>query len=211
MYLSAADIAEIEEVVYSCLNLSRGTIEVSSDSSYTIVNSISVTVIDNSIYNVIARFSLTELPGCCGVIVSHGTNINELYRGKGLGAKLAKIKQKLSKDWGYTVMICTDIAYNVPQRRILESNGWETAASFVNMRTDNDINIDVKHLYGDSIIKKIKRARSKTYHPFKYMIHVLKKATNKIKQNRGKNYDIEHLINKLAASCDRKKHTRSGK
>ena len=103
----------------------------------------------------LATFSLSELPGCCGVVVSHGTWIIAGYRNKGLGTLLADIKIEIAKYWGYTIMLCTDIAGNTPQRKILDSNNWKTIGSFINKRTGNDINIDVKHLYSGEITKVI--------------------------------------------------------
>lgn len=122
----------------------------------------------------ILQFSLSELPGCCGVVVSHGTWIKPEYRAMGIGKELSKIKMDIARYWGYTLMICTDRNDNTPQRRILKNNGWETVDSFVNLRTGNLINIDIKYLQDKTIDKIDKKVKSGLTYPFKYILNMLK-------------------------------------
>lgn len=176
MNLSTKDIIEIETAVCDCLGIDKKHIDIQQE-DYNHTMSIWISNTNEQIN--IAQFNLTEMPGCCGIIISYGTYICPAYRNKGLGKKLAVLKQRLAKEWGYTVMICTDIAENKPQRKILDHNNWETVASFKNRRTANPINIDVKHLYGESVLKNIKHSASKLSYPFKYMMSILKKTAKK--------------------------------
>jgi hypothetical protein len=97
------------------------------------------TVFDNDEF--IGTFSLQQLPGCCGVCVSFWARTADGQKRKGYGTALNEYRKELAKSMGYTVLMCTDVAHNVPQRKILEKNGWKTLQSFTNKRTGNTVNI----------------------------------------------------------------------
>lgn len=94
----------------------------------------------------IANFYLQQLPGCCGVCISHSNYISPHYRNKGLGRLLNRMRQQIAWDSGYTIMLCTDRKANVPQQKILKKTGWEEVSAFKNRRTQNDVGVHVKKL-----------------------------------------------------------------
>lgn len=99
----------------------------------------------------IARFYLTELPGCCGVCVSFGAYIAISFRKKGLGTLLNKVRQHIAYEYGYTCFLCTDIDTNEPQKKILSAEGFDTVFDFTNARTGNRVNIsclDLREKHG---------------------------------------------------------------
>lgn len=100
----------------------------------------------NSDKTCIARFCLSDMPGCCGVVVSTGSYISYDYRGKGLGKLLNQMRKEICKAEGYGLLVCTDIAYNIPQQKVLKRNGWKRASSFINPRTDNHIYLHTYNL-----------------------------------------------------------------
>lgn len=89
----------------------------------------------------IAYFKLVDMPGCCGVVVSTGSLIHPAYRCKGLGTLLNTMRIELANELGFGAIICTDKLVNLPQRRILDKNGWFEAAQFNNPNTGNDVSI----------------------------------------------------------------------
>lgn len=94
----------------------------------------------------IADFSLTQLPGCCGILVSHSSCIGSEFRKKGLGNLLHELRIELAKLNGYTILLCTDVVGNVHQKKILDKFGWESIFQFRNKRTNNWVEISVKDL-----------------------------------------------------------------
>lgn len=94
----------------------------------------------------IAGFTMLQLPGCCGVAISTRAVVGVPYRKRGLGALLNELRKDIAREAGYTVLMCTDVTRNTPQRKILEKNGWKNVFSFVNRRTGNEVAISVVEL-----------------------------------------------------------------
>lgn len=94
----------------------------------------------------ITYFTMLQLPGCCGVAISTGAFVAVSYRARGLGTLLNELRKDIAREAGYTVLMCTDVTYNTPQRKILEKNGWKDVFSFVNRRTGNEVAISVVEL-----------------------------------------------------------------
>lgn len=87
----------------------------------------------------IGEFYLTQLPGCCGVCVSHTAFIQPDHRKKGLGTILNALRVALAKASGYGMIICTTAEGNIPQEKILMKNGWSTVAQFMNPKTTHKV------------------------------------------------------------------------
>lgn len=47
--------------------------------------------------DLVASFSLKELPGCCAYLVSHTTYVGLKYRGMGIASALQEIKVRIAK------------------------------------------------------------------------------------------------------------------
>lgn len=89
---------------------------------------------------------MTQLPGCCGVAVFHGTQVYFSWRNKGIAKVLQEMRTELAKAYGFTVVICSDVKANPHQRRILEKNGWKDLMEFKNKRTANLVAVSGKTL-----------------------------------------------------------------
>lgn len=98
-------------------------------------------------YEVAASFSLYQLIGCCGVCVSTGAYVSSDYRQKGLGTLLNSMRIDLARALGYGCLMCTDIATNEAQSRILQKNGWTLIHGFTNPRTTHQVGIHIINLY----------------------------------------------------------------
>lgn len=87
----------------------------------------------------IASFKLYQLPHCCGILVSCNAFVSEKLRGRRVGTTLNTMRQDIGRALGYTIMLCTDLAKNTPQRKLLATNGWKDILKFQNRRTKNEL------------------------------------------------------------------------
>jgi hypothetical protein len=91
----------------------------------------------------ISTWTLQQLPGCCGVLLSTGSNVGNKFRGKGVALRLNMFRQHIAHSQGYAMLMCTDVASNEPQNKVLQKNGWKRLFQFLNWRTQNKINISI--------------------------------------------------------------------
>ena len=87
----------------------------------------------------VANFSLKELHGCCGILVSYHTMIHPDYRGKGIANFLLEIKEDIARFNGYSVLLCTTTRDNAIEQHLLEKNGFTSNTKFDNKRTGNTV------------------------------------------------------------------------
>ena len=89
--------------------------------------------------NKVSTFKLYQMPHCCGIAISCNAFVEEQYRNKRVGSVLNNLRQEIARANGYTILICTDIAKNDHQRKLLKTNGWEDVLEFKNKRTGNTV------------------------------------------------------------------------
>jgi hypothetical protein len=94
----------------------------------------------------VASWELYRMPHCCGIVVSCRAFVAEEFRHKGLGTVLNNLRQEIGRGLGYSLMMCTDIETNSPQRKLLKTNGWRDLTSFVNARTKNRVLVSCVNL-----------------------------------------------------------------
>jgi len=88
-----------------------------------------------------AAFEIDSLPSQCQVAICHGFFVTPTARGQGL-AHLAKMEQaRVLKDLAYDYAICTVVARNHAQKRVLEKAGWARLCEFYSARQDEQIEI----------------------------------------------------------------------
>jgi len=110
------------------------------------IESIFVKIDDIKSANRIANFTLTPMPGCCGIVISTNSRTNIQYRQLGIATFLNLIRIEISQEMGYGLLICTDVDNNEPQQKILTKNSWKKIEQFKNPRTQNLINIHTYQL-----------------------------------------------------------------
>lgn len=93
-----------------------------------------------------AQYTLSQMPGCCGLVVSNHAFISSQYRGYGFGEYFHKERLKLMYDLGYSCGMATSTENNAQENRILEKNGWKKVHQFKNRRTNNTVFVWVKDL-----------------------------------------------------------------
>ena len=85
----------------------------------------------------IAVFSLTELPGCCGAIVSYHSEVVQKYQKQGVGRILLDVRMDAARNRGYGQMIATVLDTNPAEKQLLLASGWVKAKEFRNPKTGN--------------------------------------------------------------------------
>lgn len=95
---------------------------------------------------ILAAFELYRLPHCCAIMVSCKSIVNSKYRNKRVGTTLNLLRQDISRQLGYSLLMCTDISSNEHQRKLLETNGWSDIYKIENKRTNNQVHIHVINL-----------------------------------------------------------------
>lgn len=104
------------------------------------------TELPNNYKTQVVTFSLKELPGCCGVLVSYHTQVSHQFQGKGINSFLQEIKEQIARDNNYSCLMATVTSENKAQIHILEKFGWEKVSEFKNCRTSNTVLTFVKNL-----------------------------------------------------------------
>lgn len=94
----------------------------------------------------IATFSLYQMPGCCGVVISSHAAVAHKYRKRGLGQFLLKLRKKYAFEHGFRMMLATDKADNAPETHVLSKHGFKQATEFKNKRTGNQVKIWFREL-----------------------------------------------------------------
>jgi len=94
----------------------------------------------------VAHFRLSEMPGCCGMLISYNSHIYYDYRRNSLGALLHRYRIQLARRLGYTAIISTDVENNPAQSKILKRHGWKKIWIFTNMRTGHGVLMHCKNV-----------------------------------------------------------------
>ena len=89
----------------------------------------------------IATFSLQEMPGCCGVLVSYWSEIIPDYRKKGIGTELLTIRMATARAMKYGLLFATVDQSNKVETKLLLDAGWNKLREFRNPRTNNIIEV----------------------------------------------------------------------
>lgn len=96
--------------------------------------------------NQIARFNLMQMPACCGICVLTNSAVSYSYQKKGIATLLGQMQKDIAIWNGFTVLLCTDVATNTAQKKVLSRNGWFDLWRFQNKRTNNYVDISVTDL-----------------------------------------------------------------
>ena len=93
----------------------------------------------------IAVFSMTGLPGCCGVCVSYHSDVLAPLQKK-LGTALLAIRMDAARRKGYGQMIATVLADNQAEIKILTQAGWVRSGEFRNPQTQHLVTLWITNL-----------------------------------------------------------------
>ena len=88
---------------------------------------------------VVASWSLTEMPGCCGILVAHGCAVYPPHQHKGVGLLLNQMRQVIALQRGYSMLFLTDNDHHLYNRRIIRKEAYRSLATFINKRTFNKV------------------------------------------------------------------------
>jgi GNAT superfamily N-acetyltransferase len=91
--------------------------------------------------NLIARFRLTFLPSCRGILVSHNVLVSPEYRRRGIAKSLLAVKLKVAQDLGVPTLLSTVRDDNVAELAVIRE--WERVYLFRNPRTSNTVGVHI--------------------------------------------------------------------
>lgn len=95
----------------------------------------------------LGTFVLSPLPGCCGVVVSTASYLEEKQRGLSyISTSFHEIKEKVARHYGYSLMLSTVQLRNLPEIIGASKAKWRFIHHFRNKRTDNDLTLGIKEL-----------------------------------------------------------------
>lgn len=112
-------------------------------------NTVTIELVDKNVKfyaREVVRFSLKELPGCCGVLVSYHVQVRKPWQGKGINSFLQEVKEEIARSNNYTILMCTTTSNNRAEIHILEKYGWKQILYFTNNRTGNTVLTYVKEV-----------------------------------------------------------------
>lgn len=94
----------------------------------------------------IGHFFLSPMPGCCGIVVSHGAFLTPENRHSGLRHAFRTIKPAIAKLLGYPMMIATTVTHDIPAMGSFLRSKYNIVETFENSRTGNTVAIGVKKI-----------------------------------------------------------------
>src|SRR5690348_7439756 len=81
-------------------------------------------------YRVVGKFSMEQLPGCCGVAVSYHSQIETQFRRRGIGRLFLSIREDAAKRSNYTVVLATVRVDNEAESQLLATSGYQRSLPF---------------------------------------------------------------------------------
>src|SRR3990167_2240656 len=95
----------------------------------------------------LARFSLNQMPNCCGIMILSKLDVNYGYRRKGVGSILLNLIEYIALIGDYTKVICTNI--NPVFDSVLEKQQWNLVDTFFNRNSEHTVKTWMKEVYRD--------------------------------------------------------------
>jgi len=95
----------------------------------------------------LARFSLYQMPNCCGIMILSKLDVNYGYRRKGVGSILLNFIEYIGLTGDYTKVICTNI--NPIFDVLLAKKKWKLVDAFYNHNSEHTVKTWMKEVYRD--------------------------------------------------------------
>jgi hypothetical protein len=90
---------------------------------------------------IVARFNLSPMPGCCGVVVSHYARVHDRLQKTDFSNSVAllmyRVRMNACRKMKYGHMIATVSETNSFEKPILKELGWIKTGTFRNPKTQN--------------------------------------------------------------------------
>jgi len=93
---------------------------------------------------VVAKFALSFLYGCKGILVSHSMLVSPEYRSRGIASKLQNVKERIAKDLQVSMLLATVTEDNAAQKKVIKD--WKCIEKFNNKKTGNNVEVFMKRL-----------------------------------------------------------------
>ena len=125
----------------------------------------------------IGKFCLIQLPGCCGICVLYHCMIDSDLRGNKFGQYMMKLEKIIAIEKDFTVMICTDVIKNIPQKTILKKFGFTSRFTFQNKKkTKNYVELQSVDLTDENYYDVIWKKKYSIFQKLKSIKKSLKKT-----------------------------------
>lgn len=115
---------ELEKKVGAPIQINRGETDVSIRFLAPNYNTITFKIELSDYSDIVATFTLTTFPSSRKYCVSHNAVVYSTYTRKGIGTLLNKMRIDIAKQMRFLTLLCTYSVSNIPQKKILEKNGW---------------------------------------------------------------------------------------
>jgi hypothetical protein len=90
----------------------------------------------------VATFTLQQLPGCGGVLLSHNSYVTLGEQGKGVGSFLQEMKMWIAAKLEAGMLLATVTCGNTAEEGLLEKHGWfRLGLPFRNVHTENKVQL----------------------------------------------------------------------
>lgn len=97
----------------------------------------------------VASFSMTHMPECPAIVVSHSSGVSYDLQGKGIGKILHSARIEACLEVGVVLMQATVVKGNVAEERLMDRYGWDKLSEFYNKDTGRDVCLYQKDLRND--------------------------------------------------------------
>ena len=95
---------------------------------------------------IITGIKMESFGGNCGICIARGLNTHTKYRNKGFGSLLFELATELARQCGYSLLMCTDVAYAVFVGKIMDKFDAVKVHNFSNKRSLNRCDVFVVSL-----------------------------------------------------------------
>ena len=97
-------------------------------------------------FELVTIFTLEQMKGCNGIVISRRVEITPDFRGKGYGSAFCTMRENIARHFGFSLIVCTIVVGNIPQEKIMAKNGWQKMVDFTNKKTSNNVSLYYKQL-----------------------------------------------------------------
>jgi hypothetical protein len=88
----------------------------------------------------VAAFDLKHMPGCGGILMSHGSYVSHSKRRTGLGDLMQEMKMWIASQLEAGMLLATVVVGNEAEEAILGKHGWQPIGpTFRNVHTENNV------------------------------------------------------------------------
>jgi len=109
-------------------------------------NTIRFSITDETTGYTICDFFLSTFPGCCGIMISHNTYVDPIYRKKGISKILQTLKEEIAIETGFSLLLAVDLENSISKDFLPKFKWYEIGKRFKNKRSGNELLLFAKNV-----------------------------------------------------------------